>query len=170
MQIDDCYLLGEVIKTHGLNGEVSVFLDVDLPESYKNLESVFLKQEGILVPFFIETLQINGDRALVKFEDVESLNEAKEFVKSELYLPLASLPKLPDGGYYFHELVGCVVHDSQKEVGVVKNVLEFGNQQLLEIENENKEHLIPLTDGIIKETDIPNKRIIVSLPEGLLDL
>ena len=65
MREEDCYQLGEVIKTHGLKGEVSVLLDVDFPEEYSELESVFLQMEGNLVPFFIDSIQIHDKRALV---------------------------------------------------------------------------------------------------------
>ena len=54
MRIDDCYQLGYVIKTHGLQGELSIMLDVDVPQAYQNLESVFVATVGsdTLIPFF----------------------------------------------------------------------------------------------------------------------
>ena len=113
---NDCYQLGEVIKTHGLNGEVNIGLDVDFPDDYKNLESVFLKKEGKLDPFFIDTLQINGTKAIVKFEEVDSLNEAKKLVKSELFLPLTLLSKLSKGEFYFRQIVASVNYDSGNDV------------------------------------------------------
>ncbi|MEM6830746.1 MAG: hypothetical protein AAF551_09530 [Bacteroidota bacterium] len=99
MKEDDCYQLGEVIKTHGLKGEVSIRLDADYPEEYKELESVFLKQEGKLVPFFIDTFHIQASNALVKFEDIDSIDQARELVKCSLFLPLSYLPELAEGGY-----------------------------------------------------------------------
>ena len=170
MQLDDCYQLGQVIKTHGLHGEVSINLDVDFPEDYKNLESVFLQREGKLVPFFIDTIQINSSKALVKFEEVDSLNEAKVLVKSELFLPVAQLPKLADGKFYFHDLVSCQVFEQEKLIGTVKDVYDLGSNQLMEVTFEEKEILIPLTDGVLKSVDVGAKKILVDLPDGLLDL
>ena len=40
MGFDDCYQLGNVVKTHGLRGEVVIFLDVDHPELYQKMEPV----------------------------------------------------------------------------------------------------------------------------------
>ncbi|MEO0405706.1 MAG: ribosome maturation factor RimM, partial [Bacteroidota bacterium] len=122
MKLDDCYQLGEVIKTHALKGEVSIMLDVDSPDDYKELESVFLLREGKLIPFFIDTIQVNGNKALVKFEDVDTIESASELVKSKIYLPLANLPELPNGGYYFHDLLGCDVYEDSKYIGIVQNV------------------------------------------------
>lgn len=170
MLLDDCYQLGQVIKTHGLHGEVSINLDVDFPEDYRNLESVFLQREGKLVPFFIDTIQINNSKALVKFEDIETLNEAKLLVKAGLFLPATHLPKLADGKFYFHDLVGCEVLETDKLIGTVKDVYDLGPNQLMEVIDGEKEILIPLSDGILKSVDTTAKKIIVDLPDGLLDL
>ncbi|MEM6641910.1 MAG: ribosome maturation factor RimM [Bacteroidota bacterium] len=170
MRVDDCYLLGEVIKTHGLKGEVSVLLDVDFPNSYSELESVFLEKQGKLVPFFIDTIQIGNDRALVKFEEIDSLEDAAQLVHQKLYLPLSQLPKLPDDQYYFHDLVGCIVQEKGKEIGTVKEVIDLSGNELLVVLDEEREILIPLKDGIVLDVSIAKKLIKVALPEGLLDL
>ncbi|MEP0984845.1 ribosome maturation factor RimM [Ekhidna sp.] len=170
MKQDDCYQLGEVIKTHGLNGEVSISLEVDFPDEYQNLESVFLEQQGKLVPFFIDTLQINRDKALVKFEDIDSLDDAKAIVKSKLYLPLNSLPELESGQYYFHDLIGCMVFEGDAELGQIKEVIDLNGNQLLVVEAKEKEILIPLKDEILTHVDIPSKKVNVDLPDGLLNI
>lgn len=170
MLLDDCYQLGQVIKTHGLHGEVSIGLDVDFPEDYKNLESVFLLREGKLIPFFIYTIQVNNKKALVKFEDVDSLDEARVLVKAELFLPATQLPKLADGKFYFHDLVDCQVFEQDKLIGTVGDVYDLGPNQLMEVLFDEKEILIPLTDGILKSVDVKNKKVLVELPDGLLDL
>ncbi|MEQ9465980.1 MAG: ribosome maturation factor RimM [Ekhidna sp.] len=170
MRQADCYQLGEVIKTHGLNGEVGISLDVDFPDEYQNLESVFLEQQGKLVPFFIETIQVNGNRALVKFEDINSLEDAKPLIKSDIYLPLTFLPKLEDGQYYFHELVGCDVFEKEDRLGVIREIIDLNGNQLISLDAAGKEILIPLKDEILSVVDIPNKKVSVVLPEGLLDI
>ena len=170
MKQDDCYQLGEVIKTHGLKGEVGIALDVDYPEEYENLESVFLLQKGKLIPFFIDTIQINGNRAIVKFEEVDSIESASELVKASLYLPLNLLPDLPDGGYYFHQLVGCEVFQKDKKLGAVKEIIDLSGNELLSVWDGENEILIPMKEEIMKKVDIPNQRIEVEVPDGLLDL
>ncbi|MEO9869908.1 ribosome maturation factor RimM [Ekhidna sp.] len=170
MQQKDCYQLGEVIKTHGLKGEVNIFLDVDFPNEYQKLESVFLEQQGKLIPFFIDTIQINNGKALVKFEDVDSLDEGKSLIKSKLFLPLSSLPVLNDHQYYFHELVDCEVYESSTLIGIVKNVIDLNGNQLLSVDMKGSEVLIPLKDEILIEVDVSSKKIDVDLPEGLLDI
>ncbi len=166
----DCYQLGKVIKPHGLKGDVSVYLDVDFPDSYKDLESVFLKKEGRLVPFFIANMLINGPKAVVRFEDVNSVEVAERLMKLELFLPLTYLPSLPEGKFYFHDLVGCSVLEDEKILGKVTGIYDLGHNNLLAIISKGKEILIPLTDAILLEVDTTSKVIEVSLPKGLLDL
>lgn len=170
MKVDDCYQLGEVIKTHGLKGEISIHLDVDFPEEYENLESVFLLQKGKLVPFFIDTIQINGNKALVRLEDIDSIESASELVKSEIYLPLSFLPELRGEGYYYHDMVGCEVFEEDQLLGIVKEVIDLSGNELISVMKEGQELLIPMKDEILKKVDIKSRRIDVELPDGLLDL
>ncbi len=171
MVIDDCFKLGHVVKKHGLKGELSILLDVDYPEDYKSLESVFVEVNKQLVPFFIEYFQLNGDRGIVKFEDVDDLASAERLFKAGLYLPVENLPELEEGQFYYHEVIGYMVIDkSLGEIGIVDQIYEFPNQDLLGVTHHGKEVLIPINDQIISKADHTLQQIEVDLPEGLLDI
>lgn len=170
MKRDDCYQLGQVIKSHGLKGEVSIALDVDFPEEYQELESVFLLINEKLVPFFIEYIQINGNKAIVKFEDIDAIEDTANILKTSLFLPLDFLPELDEGKYYFHQLVGCEVFQMNKPLGIVKEVIDLSSNELLVVIVDQHEVLIPIQDEILKKVDVKNKRIDVELPDGLLEL
>ena len=173
MRIDDCYQLGYVIKTHGLDGEVSILLDVDVPDDYHALESVFLAAKGseTLVPFFLEHIVIQQNKALVKFEDIDTIEQAEPLVKAELYLPLTSLPALSDDQYYYHEIVGFQVIDQQLgNLGTIKDVYSTAGQDLIAMDYQGKEALIPINDNIVVRVDKAQSTVHVDLPEGLLEV
>lgn len=171
MVIDDCFKLGHIVKKHGLKGELSILLDVDYPEDYTELESVFVEINKQLVPFFIERLQLNGERGIVKFEDVDDLPSAERLFKSDLYLPVENLPELGEGQFYYHEVVGYSVQDkSLGKIGQVTQVYEFPNQDLFGVDHQSKEVLIPINDQLIVKVDHQLKQVDVDLPEGLLDV
>ena len=170
MTLDDCYQLGRVIKTHGLSGEVTIFLDVDSPPSYKNIDSLLLLKNDKLIPFFVESIQINSNNALVKFDDIENVEDASELVKLEVYLPLSQLPKLPHGKYYFHELIGCQVIEKGNIIGKVNEIIDLKGNELLSVDYKGKEVLIPIKNQILDEIMLEEKKIHVTLPSGLLDL
>lgn len=170
MTVDDCYQIGHVIKTHGLKGEVQLFLDVDNPLEYQELESMLVYQNNTLVPFFVEYIQINGSKAIAKFEEVDNVDEARNLVATQLYLPLDNLPKLEEGAYYLHQLVGMNVFDKGNLIGKVKELFEIGPQELISLIHQGKEILVPLKDEIIQKVDIKNNRIDADIPEGLIDI
>jgi len=171
MGFDDCYELGNVIKTHGLNGEISILLDVDDPSQYTKLESVFVDINEKLIPFFIETIHLQKEnKALVALEDVEDIDTAKELVGKRLFLPLSFLPKLKSNQYYFHQLAGFEVYDNEKLIGKVLSVYELPQNNLLAIDHEGIEILVPLDDGIIASVDLDTKTIKANLPDGLIDV
>ena len=171
MNIADCYLLGEITKSHGLNGEVVLLLDVDNPNDYLDLELIYVERDHQLIPFFVESLLLRGSKAILGIEDIDSIEETEGLMQRKVYLPLAQLPELPDGKYYFHDLIGCTVVDDSGEIGQVSQILDIGNNELMSVLDANeKEILIPIQDDIIRYVDRKNKRVTVQLPDGLLEL
>ncbi|MBV6645357.1 MAG: 16S rRNA processing protein RimM [Cyclobacteriaceae bacterium] len=170
MGFDDCYQIGYIVKAHGLQGEVNITLDVDFPDDYKGLESVLLSKGGSLIPFFIRSISIKGNKAHILFEDIEDKVSAKDLIGSSLWLPLDQLPDLQDDQYYFHELIGCKLYDGKTLIGEVQQVYEMPNNHLLGVEKGEHEILIPLQEEILTKVDVQNKLIIADLPEGLVDV
>ncbi len=172
MQKADCFYLGRIVKKYSFKGEVLAKLDTDQPELYENLESVLLEVRNNLIPFFIESSQLHKSELLrIKFEDVDTEQEADSIIKSELYLPLEFLPKLKGNKFYFHEVVGFTIEDVKfGKVGIIKGVNDSTAQALFEIDREGIEILIPMNDELIKQVDRKNKNILVEAPEGLIDL
>ena len=80
--------IGTIQRTHGVSGEFQVAWNDDFYLEEQDLESVFIEFEGIPVPFFISSIRTKGaDKALIKFEDVDDVNVANEFVGQKLLLP-----------------------------------------------------------------------------------
>ena len=171
MNQEECFQLGYVLKTHGVQGEVTFVLDVDNPEEYTQLDSVFIEINGKLVPFFIDTIQIQNDKAIVRLEDVNSLPKAQNIVGCSLYLPLNNLPRLEENQFYYHEIVDYTIVDEEKGIlGLIINVYELPHQDLIAMRYQEKEVLIPITDEIVTGVDHKKKELYVVLPEGLLEI
>lgn len=172
MQLQDCFFLGKVVKKYSFKGEILVKLDTDEPEIFKNLESVFIALGNNLIPFFVESCKLHKSQLLrIKFEDVDTEEDAEALLKAELYLPLTILPKLEGNKFYFHEVIGfTIIDESFGEVGALINVNETGSQELFQIDHNGYEVLIPINDDFITKVDRQNKQIIVKTPEGLIDL
>ncbi|MDY0780778.1 ribosome maturation factor RimM [Tenacibaculum sp. IB213877] len=172
MQLKDCFYLGKIVKKHSFKGEVIIKLDTDEPELYRNMESVFVELGNNLVPFFIEKSSLSrGTMLRVKFEDVDTEEDAEAIMKSGIYLPLDLLPKLTGNKFYYHEVIGFTVVDaSYGEVGKITNINDSAAQPLFEIDRDGREVFIPMIDDFIKKIDRENKVVEVETPEGLIAL
>jgi 16S rRNA processing protein RimM len=172
MRIDDCFELGHIIKPHGLHGEVWMLIDADLPEAYQELESVFLETKGELIPFFIESISIQGNKALLAFEEVEDVETASTLSGRKVFLPLAFLPELDKDQFYFHEIQNFRVLDEIKgEIGRVKEIVSASSQDLLIVAHPSgAEILIPMADEVMRGVDKTQQELRVNCPEGLIEL
>jgi len=172
MKKEDCFYLGKIVSKFSFRGEVLIKLDTDEPESYVKMESVFVNYNKNLVPFFIEKSSLHkSDLLRVKFEDVDSEEDADDLMKTEIYLPLNLLPKLEGDKFYFHEVIGFKIVDrSFGEVGIIKHINDSTAQALFEIDRNGIEILIPMNDEFIDTVDRETNTVFVKTPEGLIDL
>ncbi|HSM63559.1 MAG TPA: ribosome maturation factor RimM [Gillisia sp.] len=169
---EECFYLGKIVSKFSFKGEVLIKLDTDEPEEYTEMESVFVDYNENLVPFFIERSGLHRSTLLrVKFEDVDTEEDAEDIMKCDVYLPLNQLPELDGDKFYFHEIIGFTVEDvNYGTVGKITAINDSTAQSLFEIDKDGKQVLIPLNDEFIEKLDKKNKIIFVKTPEGLIDL
>ena len=172
MQQKDCFYLGKIVTKYSFKGELVLKLDTDEPELYQNMNAIFIQIGDNLVPFFIErSLLQKGNQLRVKFEDVNSEADADALLKSAVYLPLDLLPKLKGNKFYYHEVIGFTLEDTNYgEVGEIVGINDTTAQPLFEVKNGETELLIPMIDDFIKKVDRANKNILVETPEGLIEM
>ena len=171
MKKENAYLIGKIVKPHGLLGEVVVSYEVDYPEEYIASDVIFLEEKGGIVPYFIESIQFNHNKGIIKFEGVDTVEAAEALRNTSLYIPLADLPELEEGQVYYHELIGFQVKGLEEGMlGEVSEIYDFKSHTVMEMRYQGKEVLIPLHEDIVQEIDEEAKIITVNLPEGLLDL
>ena len=171
MTKEDCYLVGKLTKTHGLKGELAIWLDVDYPEEYDDLDSILLDIKGTLVPHFVEEIQIRPNKSIIKFEDIDTIEDALKIVNCDLYLPNENLSELDDDQFYYHEIIAFYIIDEvQGKLGKVAAVYTSDAQDLIAMNYQGHEILIPVSDEIVKTIDREKKELYTNLPEGLLEI
>ncbi len=178
MYTDNFLRIAKIKKPFGNKGE---FLIIPLSSfdisDLENEEWIFIDLDGDIVPFMIENIQHRLDEtSLIKLKDIP-LEKANQYTGLFIYLNkqnekvISQLKNAEDSPVTFYELSGYKVIDKQKgEIGIVKDIIEKNVQNLLEIEYQNKQILIPIDKNIIKKIDVKNKTIHISAPEGLIDL
>lgn len=171
MNIDSCYKVGLVLKPHGLKGEVTISIDPDTPNDFATLDAVFLANNERLVPYFIQYISVRGSKAFVKFEEVDSPEDAERISKQAIYLPKTARPKSTRGDFYDDEVINFEVTDETVGVlGLITEVMQAGANRLLVLTYNGKEVLIPVNSPFITSINKSKKKISVNLPEGFLDI
>lgn len=169
---DNCFYLGYISKSQGFKGGLIAFFDVDDSRKYSKLDYILVDLHGALTPFYLETINLKDKNFVqLKIEGIDSAEAANELAGNEIFLPLEKLPKLKDGEYYLHDLVGMTVVDATTgEVGIVEKVLDYSNNPLLQIMQNTDEILVPLIDNFVKKVDNTAKTIYIDVPKDLLDI
>lgn len=156
-------------RVRGIRGEVAVIPMTSRPERYAELPEITLfRATGESERQEIESVWQHGDRWIFKFRGIDSIDAAERFAGCELRIPKSRRAALPEGEFYYSDLLGCEVIEQAtgESLGKVTNWHEFGGPGLIEV----GELLIPFAKAIFTEIDLASRRIVVNLPEGLKDL
>lgn len=161
--------IGKTVKTHGINGEVLIKFEAGKTPANES-EPVFLDFEGIQVPFFIDSLRSPIDTEwFVIFEEVNDKTKAEKLLGRAVYVHQDNLA-LNEDEFSLDTLTGYdVIDKKQGRVGVL-SLIQKGAQDLMIIDNNGEEILIPFVEDFLVEINPDKKQIIVETPDGLLDL
>jgi len=165
---EDVYKIGRLGKAHGVKGEVSFLFDDDVFDRVE-ADYLILEVDGILVPFFMEEYRFRSDTtALVKFEDIDTQERARELTNCDVYFP-RQLTDDEEAELTYTFLVGfhLIEASNGKKVGTIAGIDDSTANILFELEDGT---LIPANDDLITAIDKDNKTITIALPEGILDL
>ncbi|KIO44345.1 MULTISPECIES: ribosome maturation factor RimM [Sanguibacteroides] len=172
---EDCIKIGEVGKTHSLQGAVVVYSDNDLLEQYKE-EPVFILLEGAPVPFFVAKdglMKRNHSSYIIKFDYVDSKAQADRLTGKELLMDkdLVGEEEEEDLPFELSELIGFSVQDIlTRESGEVVDVANYSGNMLLSIRIFSKEILLPLSERYVKEISENEQLLRVEIPEEIKEL
>ena len=164
--------IARIVKTRGNKGEVLVGSLTDFPDRFDILEEVWLEFENSRAEKYkLDFTWEHKGRRILKFAGIDTISSAEKLIGCLVQVPRQQAVQLPRGTYFDHDLIGCSVVDSRgKKLGVVEDILRIsGNNQLI-VKDLNKEFLVPAVANICTEISVDQKRIIVDLPEGLMDL
>ena len=165
---EEVYRIGRIGKPHGVKGELTMQVDDDVFDRV-DASLLVLRVDGILVPFYMEEYRFRTDStALVKFEDVDTVEQARHLTNTEVYF-LRRLADDDGNDYTWAYFVGFqLVHSATGKVGgTIARVDESTANVLFELTDGC---LIPAAEELITEVDHRGQKVHISVPEGLMDL
>lgn len=165
---EEVYRIGRLGKPHGVKGEVTMQVDDDVFDRV-DADFLVLKVEGILVPFFMEEYRFKTDTtALIKFEDVDTVESARELTHCDVFFP-RNLADSSEDEYTWSFFVGFELKNAVtgSTVGRIASVDDSTANVLFELENGS---LIPATEDLVVDIDAKSRCVTMRLPDGLLAL
>ena len=157
----------QIVNTHGIRGEVKALHYTDGEAFFKKVKTVYKKDN---TPVNILSWRFQKGAVLLRLEGIDDVNAAEKLKFTELYVKEEDLPKLPDGEYYFFELIGltALLNDGN-EIGKVTNVLENNAANLLEItKNDGEKVLVPNIPVFVSGVSLEEKKLYITPIDGLI--
>ncbi len=163
--------VGRIIRSQGKEGELRLKFEQPALIKFPELKKIQIKKEGVLREYKVIALAPRGKAYHLRLEGVETLAQADALAGAEVLIPEEILGPLKSGEYHIYELRGCTVVDMARgRIGMVVDVDPVPGNELLVVEKDGREILIPFHQSICKEVDVVRKEIRIDPPEGLLDL
>jgi 16S rRNA processing protein RimM len=169
--------IGHTRKTHGIGGELKMVFEARFLEDFLKNERIFIDVKGIKIPYFIANVRGSAE-LIVQLEEVATKEAAYLLQSREIFLRKQDiLPdhlrelEVEDETLEYEHLTGyLIVDETIGEIGVIDEVLDMPQQEMAFLKYKGKDVLIPLNQVLIKKVDKAGKRLMMDLPEGLLDV
>ena len=164
--------VGVITSTHGVHGEVKVFPTTDDPKRFKRLKEVLLDTGRELKPMEVESVKFFKNMVILKFKGFENINDIEIYKGKDLLVTRDKAVKLAPNENFIVDLIGLnVVTDEGEELGVMKDVLQTGANDVYVVEMKNgKEVLLPAIKQCILDVNLEQQKMTVHVMDGLLAL
>jgi 16S rRNA processing protein RimM len=165
------FAIGKVIKAHSLKGSMKAVSYVDSDELLKSLNEVILDKKGSdSGSFKVESISISKKSFILKVEGIEDAQTAGQWIGSDVLASSSILKKLPEGEYYWHNLIGLkVITEEGRYLGRIDQIFSPGSNDVYICKEGRREILLPAIEDVIRKVDAEKGVMVVNLCEGLQD-
>ena len=169
-ELSDLILIGRIIRPHGLTGLLRIISYAQSRETFLEAGSIFLhKSKNELDERKVVSITSYGEAYLLRLSGVDSIDHAKTLKGLEILIRKDSLNKNQDE-FFWYELLGLDVYLTTGEyLGILREIFSTGSNDVYVVENQGREVLIPAIHQVVKEIDVPRKKMFILLLKGLLD-
>jgi 16S rRNA processing protein RimM len=162
-------VVGRVLGGRGLGGEIKIEIMTDFPDRFNSLQRVYLGEEAR--PYTVEKVRLRHDnrRVFLKLEECSDRNAAEKLRGQLVRVPMEEAMPLGEDEYYVYQILGLTACTTDGErLGVVREVLFTGSNEVYVVQGGGQEILIPALEDVVLEVDLEKKQLVVELPEGLI--
>ncbi len=158
---DDLIEIGHILGAHGIKGQVKVFSLTSPRDNIVNYDPWLIQHKGRNLQFAVKGGK-QGKNVVVSLEGIDDRNQALDMVGARIFIHQSQLPALDQGDYYWSQLCGlAVINTEGEDFGVIDHMLETGANDVMVVQGE-RERLIPyVMDEVVKNIDLDKQQIIV---------
>ncbi|CAM4170947.1 ribosome maturation factor RimM [Listeria booriae] len=172
--MEQMFNVGKIVNTHGLMGEVRVISQTDFAdERFVPGNELFLFAKNSKKPekLVIKTHRKHKNFDLLTFEGIVGINNVERMKEGMLKVPESQLGDLEENEFYFHEIIGCEVYTEEGELlGTISEILTPGANDVWVVQQKGeKDKLVPYIADVVTSVNIGDKKITISVMEGLFD-
>jgi 16S rRNA processing protein RimM len=174
---DEPVIVARVARAHGIRGGLLLDSETDAPEALfrkgRRLRVAGAPEDAVPGrPREIELVdaQPHAGRWLVTVREVSDRTTAETLRGATLTVPRGELPEFSDEAFLLHDLIGLSVVQGDRVLGEIRDVYDLPAGPMLSVRVEGRDRLIPFDEQFVIEVDFDEERVLVELPEGLLDL
>lgn len=163
--------IGKILNAHGVRGELKVEPLTDDPARYNLLEKVYLEDRRKNYTLCdVEGVRFHKGSVLVKLAGIDDMDAAKAVKNHYLAINKSDRMPLEEGAWYIDDLIGLDVYENGEKIGVLKDVLQPGANDVYVLDSAIYPDLyIPAIKSVILSVDLDTGRMDVKLPKGLVD-
>jgi len=168
--LNELFEIGEIVKTHGLQGGIKLNSFLVEPEKVLGkAHEVFLRREGVEQgPFRIVKRAVYKNTLFLEIAGIDSVDKAASLVGCRVLVPAEHLERLPDGEYYWHELMGMTILTEEGDIlGTLSSIFPTGSNDVYVCTGEKGEMLIPAISDVVLQVDRAKRVMIIRLLAGM---
>lgn len=164
--------VGFVQDAHGIRGELYIKIPSGYLDWLSDLKEFQLQtRDGKTQPLnmTLEKARPHKEGMVLKAKEILDRNRAEELKGYSFLIPESFLESEVGETVFLRELLEFKVQDQDKTIGTVVGFMDNGAHDLLRVQSDSGEHLVPFVEAFIAEIDYQNKVIHMTLPEGLIE-
>lgn len=167
--MEELLQVGVITTTHGVRGEVKVFPTTDDPARFKKLKDVILDNGKVKKDLEIKSVKFFKNMVILKFKGLDNINDVERFRQAKLLVTRENAVELEEDEYFIADLIGIkVTSDGGEELGIIKDVLQTGANDVYVIAKENTpDLLVPAIHDCVLAVDVEAQTMTVHLLDGL---
>ncbi len=166
---DDLFPIGRVARTHGVRGKIKIDYFGEDASQFGLYREVFIRdRNGAPQAYEVLEVQSQPNHIILRLKKIETIEEAKRLIGREVLIAKKSLPGLPEGEYYWIEILGMEVETEEgKRLGRIEEILPTGANDVYVIRGGRKEIFLPAIESVIRSIDLEKRVMKVARTEGL---